>query len=93
MAKTLDKCRKGKDFIGYAASKGAEIKNGKGSHAKVYTGEGMCVVPRHNKDLGPGIRRAIIRQLAAIGIMLLVLGCMFSQLVATSAAAALQGVP
>ena len=91
--KTLDKCRKGKDFIGYAARQGAEIKNGKGSHAKVYTDKGMCPVPRHCKDLPTGTRRAIMRQFMAIGIMLLLLGCTLSQLVATGLAAALQGSP
>lgn len=77
--KTLDKCRKGKDFISYAASQGAKIKNGKGSHIKVYGPRGMCPVPNHNKDLGNGLRCAIIKMFVAIGLGILVLACFVLQ--------------
>jgi len=66
--KRLEKCRRGTDFVNYAARKGAEIRNGKGSHHIIKTELGMCVVPVHNKDLGKGLRTKIFKTFVAIGL-------------------------
>ena len=63
----LSSCRSGEDFIRYAEKNGGEVVGGK-RHAKVRGEDGICIVPRHRKDLGIGIRKAIARTFAAIGI-------------------------
>jgi predicted RNA binding protein YcfA (HicA-like mRNA interferase family) len=74
MAKKLDACRSGNDFVRYARNRGAQVSNGKGSHMKVSTGKGTCVVPVHNGDLGTGIRCKIIKLFMAIGLGAIVIG-------------------
>ena len=71
MAKNLDSCRSGKDFLGYAESHGAEVRNGHGSHFVVSTSEGKCVVPVHPGELGKGLRCKIIKLFVLIGLGLL----------------------
>ncbi len=65
---SLDKCRSGGDFIAYAMKRGAEIRNGKGSHVIVKTQKGMCVVPIH-RELGYGLRMKIIKTFIYIGLV------------------------
>lgn len=71
--KNLNDCRSGKDFINYAAKQGAEVSNGKGSHHKVKTEKGTCIVPHHNKDLPTGTRCGILKVFLRIGIMMFLL--------------------
>ncbi len=68
--KRLDQCKSGKDFVNYASKKDDVIlTNGKGSHMKVYRPKrGGTIVPRHNKDLPTGTRRAIMKAFVAMGI-------------------------
>lgn len=70
---SLDKCKSGKDFISYAETHGASVRNGRGSHFMVTTERGGVVVPYHaSHDLGTGLRHKIVKAFIAIG-----LGCMF----------------
>jgi predicted RNA binding protein YcfA (HicA-like mRNA interferase family) len=68
MAKNLDQLRRGDEFITHARSKGAQVRNGKGSHFVVSTARGSCVVPAHSKDLGKGLRCKIVKLFIAIGL-------------------------
>lgn len=78
--KSLHSCRKGKEFVRYAKKNGAIVEPGKGSHQKVRTKKGVVVVPvGHSKEIGRGLRSAIIKQFAAIGIMIIV-GCIWLNL-------------
>lgn len=71
--KNLSQCRRGREFIKYAKKQGASTEPAKGSHVKLRTENGVVIIPDHNgKDLGKGLRFAIIKQLAAIGITLFV---------------------
>jgi hypothetical protein len=72
--KQLNQCRSGDDFYDYAIHHGAENRNGKGSHVIVSTDRGSVVIPRHNNDLGTGLRNQIIKTLIAIGISIIVPG-------------------
>ena len=83
--KKLKDCRSGKDFVGYAEKRGAEIRNGKGSHAKVVNKKGMAIVPRHNKDLATGTRRAVIKAFLAMGIVIFLGFCFAVNYVAQAA--------
>ena len=75
--KSLHSCRKGKEFVRYAKKSGAVVEPCKGSHQKVRTDKGVVVVPvGHTKEIGKGLRSAIIKQFAAIGIMIFV-GCVW----------------
>jgi len=69
--KRLEQCRSGRDFVNYATSNGADVRNGKGSHHIVSTDNGSCVVPLHNKDLGKGLRSKIIKTFVVIGLGIL----------------------
>ena len=94
--KPLEKCRTEKDFDRHARRHpDFEGKvNGKGSHVKYYGPKGVAVTYHNgNKPYPKGTRRSIIRQFKAIGLLVLILGCMLSQLVATAVAAAMQGAP
>ena len=73
--KSLQQCRSGKDFVRYAEKAGARIENGKGSHAKVYNDKGIAIVPRHNNDLGKGLRFTLIKTFVKMGIVLLFFNC------------------
>jgi hypothetical protein len=72
--KTLEACRKGDDYIGYALTHGGSVRPGKGSHKVVYgpksNGRGEPV-PCHNKDIGPNLRRKIVKAFLAMGLVLL----------------------
>lgn len=73
--KRLEQCKSGKDFIKYASKAGADISNG-GRHIKIKTSHGTTFVPVHgNQDLGKGLNRAIKKQFALIGILLLLVLC------------------
>ena len=94
--KPLEECRTQKDFDRHARRHpDFEGKaNGKGSHIKYYGPRGVAVTYHNgNKPYPKGTRRSIIRQFKAIGLLVLILGCMLSQLVATSVAAALEADP
>lgn len=72
--KTLDECRKGKEFLRYAETHGAtSVMFGKGDHAVVYTEKGQCTIPVVH-ELGKGLRHVIIKTLVSIGITL-ILAC------------------
>jgi predicted RNA binding protein YcfA (HicA-like mRNA interferase family) len=67
--KSLNECRSGKDFLSFAESNGATIRNGKGSHFIVQTDLGSCAVPYHaNEQLGNGLRCKIIKIFTLIGL-------------------------
>ena len=83
--KKLKDCRSGKDFVKFAEKKGAEIRNGKGSHAKVVNEKGMVIIPRHKNDLATGTRRAVINALIAMGIMIFLGFCYAANHVAYAA--------
>lgn len=81
MAKKLEACRSGKDFIHYAACQGAEIRNG-GRHTKVYgPNGGSCPIPNHPGDLPTGTRHSIIKMLMLIGLGLMPLACLLAALI------------
>lgn len=82
MAKKLEQCKSGKDFINYAESRGAEVRNGKGSHFVVSTASGQCVVPVHPGDLGKGLRCKISKTFVLIGLVLIPLSCLIAALIA-----------
>lgn len=72
--KTLEQCKSGKDFISYATTHGATVRNGNGSHFMVTTERGGVVVPYHaNNDLGTGLRHKIIKAFLTIGISILLI--------------------
>lgn len=69
MSKTLNQCKKGKDFVAYAEHNGGEVVRQTGSHAIVQgPSGGICSVPVHPRDLAPGTRHSIIKQFTAIGL-------------------------
>jgi predicted RNA binding protein YcfA (HicA-like mRNA interferase family) len=78
--KTLDACRTGSEFLAFARSHGAEIRNGKGSHTIVSTQRGQTVVPVHSGDIGKGLACKIRKQLALILLALMPLTCLLSAL-------------
>ena len=81
MAKDLDNCRSGKDFVGYAQRRGAEVRNGRGSHFVVSTERGQCAVPVHPGDLGKGLRCKIVKTFILIGLGLMApLACLMASL-------------
>lgn len=72
--KSLDQCMTGDDFLKYAKKKPqARIRNGKGSHVIVETDLGSCVLPCHPRDLGTGLRHAIIKAMIAIGLACIII--------------------
>lgn len=70
--KTLEACRKGKEFVDLSIARGADVRNGCGSHFVVSTPKGQCVIPVHNGDLGKGLRCKIIKTLALILAVILI---------------------
>lgn len=69
----LGKCRSGKDFVNFGSRMGADVLPG-AKHFKVRTPRGTAIVPVHgNKDLGEGLRKALIRTFIAIGLAALIL--------------------
>jgi len=71
----LRQCRTGKEFISFAKSRGAGVRNGHGSHQIVSRWGYSIPVPVHgNRDLPKGLRCAIIKQFIAVGISILVIG-------------------
>lgn len=83
--KKLKQCRKGSDFVRLAEKSGADISNGKGSHVKVRNEKGIAIVPRHNKDLGKGLRASLIKTFVAMGIAILPFICIAINIIARSA--------
>lgn len=65
----LMKCRKGAEFLNFAARAGAEVISGKGSHSKVVNENGMVIVPSHPRDLATGTRDAIIKTFIRMGLV------------------------
>jgi hypothetical protein len=49
------------------------VKPAKGSHHKVKTDKGTCIVPHHNKDLPTGTRCSILKVFAQIGLAIFLL--------------------
>lgn len=80
MTKAIDQLRKGDEFVKYAQRQGATVRNGKGSHRVVSTQAGSVAIPVHNQDLGKGLRCKIVKQLLAIGLVLMPLACLISAL-------------
>lgn len=77
--KSLEQCHSGKDFIDYAKTHGANVRNGNGSHFIVTTDKGGVCVPYHaNHDLGTGLRRKIIKAFLSIGILIIIMGVLLS---------------
>lgn len=71
--KSLEECKKDYEFINYCASySDVEIQAGKGSHKKVKTPRGSTVIP--HGELKEGTRKALIKQLALLGITILIIG-------------------
>jgi mRNA interferase HicA len=52
-----------KEFLKWLKSHGATLKDGKGSHIKVYYQGKQSVLPMHTKDLPKGTLMAILKQL------------------------------
>lgn len=76
--RTLDDCRSGKDFIGYAETHGGHVDRQVGSHAVVKSPSGgICPVPVHNGDLPTGTRRSIVKLFMAIGLAGMILVALF----------------
>jgi len=75
--KRVEDIRNARDVERWARDHGAEIRNGRGSHAKIYGPDGgMCVYPRHgNDDFAPGTRGSIIKTLIAIGLGVFIVLC------------------
>lgn len=75
--KSLQACRSGKDFLRLAETAErngkCKIRNGKGSHAVITTEQGAVVIPRHNDDLGIGLRKKLCKWFVILGLALLVL--------------------
>lgn len=71
--KNLQQCQSGSDFIHYAETHGAQVRNGHGSHKVVYINDTQIVVPCHNKDLGTGLRCKIIKFFQLAGLLVIVL--------------------
>jgi predicted RNA binding protein YcfA (HicA-like mRNA interferase family) len=78
MPRTIEQCRSGKEFVGYAETHGAEVRNGHGSHFVVSTEKGQCVVPVHPGELGKGLRCKIVKLFLLIGLALLLAACVLS---------------
>jgi predicted RNA binding protein YcfA (HicA-like mRNA interferase family) len=79
--KKLETCRTGKEFISYAEHRGAEIRNGKGSHFIISTERGQAVVPVHPGDLGKGLRCKILKMFTLIGLAMLPMACLIAALI------------
>ena len=74
MAKNLNQCKTGKDFIAYGEKHGGYIDRQNGSHAILKApGGGTCPVPMHNRELATGTRFSIIKQMIAIGLGILII--------------------
>jgi mRNA interferase HicA len=50
------------EFKKWLVQQGATIKHG-AKHDKIYLNHHQCTLPRHSKELGEGLRQAILRQL------------------------------
>ncbi|SIT00468.1 MULTISPECIES: type II toxin-antitoxin system HicA family toxin [unclassified Achromobacter] len=50
------------EFKRWLAEQGAVFKEGS-SHTKVYMNGKQSTLPRHNKELGEGLRQSILKQL------------------------------
>ena len=67
--KTIEELRSGKEFVNHALHHQNLIDyRQRGSHFIGETEKGMVVIPNHDKDLGIGIRKAIIKTMLAIGL-------------------------
>lgn len=76
---SLQTCKSGKDFIGYAETHGATVSRQNGSHVVLSTDKGSVVVPYHaNRDLGTGLRHKIIKAFVALGLALVFVACVLS---------------
>lgn len=69
--KSLKDCKKDTEFLAYAERQGAKVTPG-GRHFKIATSKGTTVCSCHNHELPTGTRHALIKQLIAIGIVLLI---------------------
>jgi mRNA interferase HicA len=50
------------EFRAWLARQGARMEEGS-KHTKVYLNGRQCTLPRHARELGEGLRRAILKQL------------------------------
>lgn len=79
MGKKLHKCKSGSDFLRYAEKQEragkCEIRRCKSSHAMVKVeGFGAQTIPVHaDKQLGPGLLRALVKWFVLAGLGLFVL--------------------
>lgn len=77
MPRKLSQCRSGADFCGYLDRTPAEPVHQNGSHRKyrrVHDGKvHTLIVPYHHHDLGPRLRRVIVKGIAAAGLCCLVI--------------------
>ena len=81
MAKRLDQLRKGEEFVRYAECRGAHVRQGRGSHVIVENENGQAVVPvGHTKELGKGLRCALVKVFVGMGLGLTLVGMIVNQL-------------
>ena len=73
---SVENCKNARDFMRAAKKQGAEICIGRGSHRKIYNDRGSVAIPCHGegKEIYKYTRKKIVKQLAAIGITIIVLG-------------------
>jgi len=65
-----------REIVSYARRRGGLVVEGS-RHTKIYGPGGggpPVIVPRHNGQLGRGLLAAIFRQMAAVGLMLFLVG-------------------
>jgi hypothetical protein len=84
MSKTLQSCRKAKDFIGYAEQHGGQVVQTNGC-VKVFEPKGnggyATLHANHPKELATGTRAALIKAFIAIGLGVLTpLSCLIAAL-------------
>ena len=72
--KTLEQCKTGRDFIGYAEHRGGYVDRQCGSHAIVKAPSGgTCPVPVHPGEIPTGTRYSIIKRFITIGLAVMIL--------------------
>lgn len=83
MAKTddLTRCKTARELVRYAERHGGYIDRQTGSHAIVKgPSGGICPVPMHAGELAGGTRRSIVKMFRAIGLVVVVLIGILSQI-------------
>ena len=81
MKQKLDQCKTGNDIVKYATKNGGSLNRVTGSHHIISTPKGSVPVPVHgNNEIGKGLRHQILKQLALIGITVLIIGLVVAAL-------------